>query len=77
MTEVKKTYKEMDVVAIPEAIPEIGMEAGRVGVVDRVWAGGKMLHVDASSPTAPSALVDLRVEPDGSLCVVGYAELKT
>lgn len=77
MTETKRTYEKMDVVFIPEAIPEIGMEAGRAGVVDTVYDGGRMLLVDASSAEGPSALVDLRLDEDGSTHVVGYSELST
>lgn len=74
MTETK-TYEKMDVISIPEAIPEIGMEAGRVGVVDTVYDGGRMLLVDASSAHGASALVDIRLDEDGSAHVVGYSEL--
>jgi hypothetical protein len=68
-----KTYQEMDIIAIPDPIPEIGMEAGRMGVVDTVYDGGRMLLVDASSPEGPSALVDVRLDPEPR--VVGYSPL--
>lgn len=67
----------MDTVEIPEAIPEIGMEAGTPAVVDTVSEDGRRLLADASSPEPPSAMVDLEVGDDGSLRVVGYLELTT
>lgn len=72
-----KSYAAMDPVALPEGIPEIGLDAGTKGVVDGVYADGTRLLVDLSSPEPPSALVVLAVEGDGALRIVGYTVLPT
>lgn len=73
--ETPNTYEPMDAIEIPEDIPEIGLKAGTMGTIDTVYDGGRMLLVDVSSPTPPSALVDVRVDPEPR--VVGYFELIT
>lgn len=42
------TYKALDIVPIPESIPELGVEAGDLGVVDFVYDEGWGLHVEIS-----------------------------
>ncbi len=42
------TYKALDMVPIPESIPELGIEAGDLGVVDFVYDEGRGLHVEIS-----------------------------
>lgn len=47
----RTTYKELDLVSIPEDIPELGIEAGTPGTVDTVYAdghGGQGLYVEVS-----------------------------
>jgi hypothetical protein len=40
------TYRALDLVPIPEDIPELGVKAGELGVVDFVYDGGLGLHVE-------------------------------
>lgn len=69
----KSTYKMLDVVRIPESIPEAGVEAGDVGVVDSVYHEGEMLLVEVSQQDGSvMALLDIKVLPDGALSVVSY-----
>lgn len=44
----KRAYEELDMVPIPEDISELGVEAGRVGVVDFVYDEGRGLHVEVA-----------------------------
>jgi hypothetical protein len=48
---MRTTYKELDLVSIPEDIPELGIEAGTQGTVDTIYAdgrGGQGLYVEVS-----------------------------
>jgi hypothetical protein len=76
------TYKDLDVVAIPEDIPKLGIEAGDPGTVTLVYGdpeGRTLLHVAADRDDGTTAgFVDLEVvSEDGnpSLRVVGYSTL--
>lgn len=40
------TYQALDLVPIPEDIPELGVAAGDLGVVDFVYDEGRGLHVE-------------------------------
>lgn len=47
----RTTYNELDLVAIPEDVPELGVEAGTRGTVDTVYIderGGQGLYVEVS-----------------------------
>lgn len=44
----KTTYKELEVVPIPESIPELGIESGFLGTVDYVYEGGHRADVEVS-----------------------------
>ena len=70
-------YEMNRVVRIPEAIPELSVEAGVAAVIDSVYDDGRMLLVDVSGPEAPcDALIHIEVPPEGSaLSVVGYSKL--
>lgn len=71
-----RRYKMLDSVPIPEAIPELGIEAGTMGVVDSVYDEGRMLLVEVPRPGGTSVgLVDIRVDPGGVTRVVGYSRL--
>lgn len=75
MTETR-TYEELERVAVPEDVPELGVRAGRMGTVATVYDGGRMLDVEIAREDGTSAgFVDLRVEDGGDLRVVGYSLL--
>jgi len=40
------TYRALDLVPIPEDVPELGVKAGDYGVVDFVYDDGRGLHVE-------------------------------
>ena len=62
-----RTYKELESVEIPEAVPELGVKAGDRGVIATVWDGGRMLDVEVPKPGGTSAgFVDIEVLPDGA-----------
>ncbi|MGI9048410.1 MAG: hypothetical protein ACR2GU_03370 [Rubrobacteraceae bacterium] len=42
------TYRKLDLIAVPESITELGVEAGELGVVGFVYAGGRGLHGEIS-----------------------------
>ncbi len=67
------TYEELEMVAIPEDIPELGINAGRMGTVVTVYERGRMLLVEIGREDGTSAgLVDLEVGEDGSLSLISY-----
>lgn len=69
-----RTYYTTDVVAVPESIPEAGVKAGDVGVVDSVYDEGRMMLVEVPRPGGTiAALLDVRVEDDGDLTIVSYS----
>lgn len=69
----RTTYKELDVVALPEDVPELGVEAGATGTIADIYDGGRMLLVEMGREDGTSAgLVDLHVEEDGSLRLISY-----
>jgi hypothetical protein len=44
-----ESYKELDLVAMPQPIPKLGVEAGFVGTVDHVYKGGRKADVELSN----------------------------
>ncbi len=69
----RTTYKELETVAVPEDIPELGVEAGVTGTIADVYDGGRMLLVEIGREDGTSVgLVDLRVEEDSSLRLISY-----
>jgi len=63
----RTTYEELETVAIPEDVPELGVEAGTTGTVVTVYEGGRMLLVEIGREDGTSVgLVDLEVGEDGS-----------
>lgn len=71
-------YEELEMVAIPEDIPELGIEAGAMGTIATVYGGGRMLDVEVSREDgATVGFVDLKVEADGSLNLVAYTPLSS
>lgn len=78
MTSAKtRAYRELDVVSVPEDIPEIGVRVGDEGTVDTVYDGGRMVSVEMSSEDGRSfAFVDLRLEgSDAEPVVFGYTPI--
>lgn len=70
---MRTTYKELDLVSIPEDIPELGIEAGTRGTIVTVYDDGRMLDVEVSREDgATIGFVDLRVAGDGSLSLIAF-----
>lgn len=71
------TYEELDTVPIPQNIPEMGVEAGRVGVVDFIYDGGRGLHIEVArkdGSTAGFVQMELRDGEAGEVWhVVAYS----
>jgi hypothetical protein len=64
----RTTYGELETVAIPEDVPELGVEAGTTGTIVTVYEVGRMLLVKIGREDGTSVgLVDLEVGEDGSL----------
>jgi len=60
----RTTYEELETVAIPEDVPELGVEAGTTGTIVNVYEGGRMLLVEIGREDGTSVgLVDLEVGP--------------
>ena len=69
----RTTYEELELVALPEDVPELGVEAGTSGTIVTVYEGGLMLLVEIGHEDGTSAgLVDLEVGEDGSLGLISY-----
>lgn len=76
MAKTRTTYSELQVVAIPEAVPGFGIEAGAMGTIATVYDGGRMLDVEVSDENgATIGFADLRVEEDGSLSLASFTPL--
>jgi hypothetical protein len=64
----RTTYEELETVAIPEDVPELGLEAGTTGTIVTVYEDGRKLLVEIGREDGTSiGLVDLEVGEDGSL----------
>jgi Domain of unknown function (DUF4926) len=73
MAKTSATYRELEMIAIPEDIPELGIEAGTMGTIATVYEDGQMLDVEVSREDgATIGFVDLKVAEDGSLSVVAF-----
>lgn len=60
-------------VAMPQDIPEIGVESGTMGTIVTVYDGGRILDVEVSREDGTTVgFVDLEVGEDGSLSLVAY-----
>ena len=71
-----KTYKALESVEVPSAVPQLGVAPGDRGVIAHVWDGGRMLDVEIPKAGGTSAgFVDLEVLPGDALRVVGYSVL--
>jgi hypothetical protein len=72
------TYRELDVVPIPQGIPELGIEAGHRGTVDTVYddgRGGQGIYVEVSREGGTTVgFVQLETGSEGEgLRVVAYS----
>lgn len=74
MVPKKRTiYEELEIIALPDGVPELGVEAGTTGTIVTVYEGGRMLLVESGCEDGTSAgLVDLEVREDGSLGLISY-----
>ena len=75
------TYRELDVVPMPEDIPELDVTAGELGVVDFVYDEGRGLHVEISrddGTTIGFAQLETDSATDGAYSwrVVAYSQLR-
>lgn len=62
-TRTNTTYRALDLVPIPEDIPELGVKAGDLGVVDFVYDEGRGLHVEIGREDGTTAgFVQLETE---------------
>jgi hypothetical protein len=58
------TYRELDVIAIPDDVPALGIEAGATGVVDRVYDEGRKVHVEAIRDGETVGFVTIAPDPE-------------
>jgi hypothetical protein len=73
MAKTSAAYSELEMVAIPEGIPELGIEAGTMGTIATVYDDGRMLDVEVSSEDGVTVgFVDLKVAEDGSLSLIAF-----
>lgn len=59
-------YKELEVVPVPEAVPDLGIEAGFPGTVEHVYQGGYRADLEISredGETIGFVTVDSRPKP--------------
>ena len=69
----RTTYEELEIVALPEDVPELGVEAGTTGTIVTVYEGRRMLLVEIGREDGTSVgLVDLEVKEDASLRLISY-----
>ncbi len=74
----RTTYEELEMVAVPEDVPELGIEAGTLGTIATVYGGGRMLDVEVSREDGTTVgFVDLEVGEDGSLSLVAYTPFRS
>jgi hypothetical protein len=64
MAQTRHTYKELEVVPIPDGLPELGIEAGTMGTVVDVLAEGRLVTVDVVDEEGRTLdLIDVYLEP--------------
>ncbi len=73
MAKTSATYRELEMVAIPESVPELGIEAGTMGTIATIYDDGRMLDVEVSREDGVTiGFVDLKVTEDGSLSLIAF-----
>jgi hypothetical protein len=73
----RTTYEELETVAIPEDIPELGIEAGYLGTVDHTYPvggeAGRGLYVELSRPDGTTiGFTQLEADKEGAWHVITY-----
>jgi hypothetical protein len=82
-SKIHTTHKALDMVPIPESIPELDIEAGDLGVVDFVYDEGRGLHVEisrADGKTTGFVQLEAKEEVYGSVSswrVVSYSHFES
>lgn len=67
------TYEELEIVEIPQDVPELGVKAGEPGTIDSIYENGRMLHVEAGREDGSTVgFLHIRVDEKGTLRVVAY-----
>ena len=74
----RTTYEELETVAIPEDVPELGVEAGYLGTVDHTYPvggeAGQRLYVEVSRPDGTTiGFTQLEADEDGAWHVMTYS----
>jgi len=77
MAKTPTTYRELDMVPIPEDIPELGIEAGYLGTVDHTYTvggeAGRGLYVEVSRPDGTTiGFTQLEADEEGAWHVMNY-----
>lgn len=71
----EKTYRELDPIEIPDAVPELGVQPGDRGVIEHVYDDGRLLSVEVPKPRGVSTgFVDIDVSGSEPR-VVAYSKL--
>lgn len=77
--QTRSTYRELDLVPIPEDIPDLGIEAGMRGTVDTVFTdetGSQGLYVEVShkdGTTVGFVQLEISGDPKDTWRVVAYS----
>jgi hypothetical protein len=65
MSETRHTYRELEVVPLPDGVPELGIEAGTMGTIVDVLAEGRLVTVDVVDDDGCTLdLIDVYLEPE-------------
>ncbi len=77
-TKRRIVYRELDMVPLPEDIPELGIKAGYLGTIDHVYAvrdePGRGLYVEASRDDGSTiGFVQLEADEEGAWHVMAYS----
>lgn len=65
MKQTKHTYAELEVVPIPDDIPELGIKAGTLGTVVDVLADGRLVTIDVLDDEGYTIdMIDVWLEPE-------------
>ena len=80
MAKMHTTYQELDMVPIPEDIPELGIEAGYLGTVDHTYPvegeAGRGLYVEVSRPDGTTiGFMQLEADEEGDWHVMTYTPI--
>ncbi len=70
MQRTARIYRTLEAVSIPNDVPELGIQAGDCGVVDRVYDQGRRVHVEAIRDDETVGFVT--IEPDPEPHVIAY-----